>query len=65
MILNKNFYKQEIIEEAIADYKEHADIKIINQDFNIEITEKSNEKNIKKEFANYILGLMNNELHDK
>ncbi|MGM5483868.1 MAG: HxsD-like protein [Nanobdellota archaeon] len=59
--LNNKFYSKEIIEEALRDFDELIEGKIINESFEIKIVEKKEIPFLKEEFCNYVLGLMKNK----
>lgn len=60
--LNKEFYDKAAILEALTDFKEVCDGKIINDSFEIEIKPREDIENIEEEFCNYVLGLMKNNV---
>jgi hypothetical protein len=64
LILNSKFYKLNAIEKAIKDFKDYS-IKLTDKkkyavEFNC--ADKKELEILKREFANYVLGLMKNEL---
>jgi len=63
---NKSFYKEDVITEAINDFKKVSTGKIIKKENNeiiIEIIPNEEHSNFKEEFSNYVLGLMKNNTH--
>ncbi len=60
--LNKDFYDKMTIEEALRDFEEVCNGKILNDDIEIELEAKEENKNLKQEFCNYVLGLMKNKI---
>ncbi len=60
--LNNKFYSKEIIEEALKDFKEVCDGKILNDSLEIELKPKENVDKLNNEFCNYVLGLMKNKM---
>ena len=60
--LNSNFYNKEAIIEALNDFKDVCEGKILNGDMEIELQPKEENKNLKQEFCNYVLGLMKNKI---
>ena len=67
LLLNKNFYKEEAIKEAIEKFKEICNIYLKKDISSFEITLSSNsehllEKNIELEFSNYVIVAMKNKL---
>lgn len=59
--LNNKFYSREAIEEALKDFKEVCQGKIINDLIEVELESKKEFRNLKEEFCNYVLGLMKNK----
>lgn len=59
--LNKRFYDEKTINEALDDFKEVCSGKIANGKFQIILQPKEDIENLDLEFANYILGLMKNK----
>jgi hypothetical protein len=60
--LNKDFYNKQAIEEALNDFEGVCKGKILNEDMEVELQLKEENKNIKQEFCNYVLGLMKNKI---
>ncbi|MFW6014420.1 MAG: His-Xaa-Ser system radical SAM maturase HxsB [Candidatus Nanoarchaeia archaeon] len=59
--LSNSFYNREAIEEAIQDFKEFADIQLLDESFGLKLySEKYSPEVLKDEFSNYVLGLMKN-----
>ena len=59
--LNNKFYEKSAVKEAIADFKEVCNAKIIDDSIEVEIDPKEKIENIEEEFCNYVLGLMKNK----
>ena len=59
--LNSQFYDKETVKEAIIDFKEVCDGKILNDEMEIELEPKEEIAELKGEFCNYVLGLMKNK----
>jgi hypothetical protein len=59
--LNKRFYDEKAIREALNDFKEVCNGKILNDKIEIELEPKEDIKVLKEEFCNYVLGLMKNK----
>lgn len=59
--LNKEFYDEDVIKEALKDFEEVCEGKIINNDIEVELGPKEDTSNLKEEFCNYVLGLMKNK----
>ena len=59
--LNRHFYKKEIIEEALLDFQEACEGKIINEDMEVELRPKEIIPDLEGKFCNYVLGLMKNK----
>ncbi len=59
-ILNKEFYDEKMINEALDDFKEICTGKIVDGQFKIELQTKEDMVDLNLEFANYVLGLMKN-----
>jgi len=60
--LNNKFYNKKAIEEALDNFKEVCNGKILNKDLEIELEPKEKIENLKEEFCNYVLGLMKNKI---
>ena len=60
--LNNKFYNGDAIKNALKDFKDICEGEILNNSFEIKLIPKENVENIKKEFSNYVLGLMKNDL---
>jgi hypothetical protein len=60
--LNKDFYDETVIEEALKDFKGVCNGKKLNDNIEIELEVKENNENLKQEFCNYVLGLMKNKI---
>lgn len=60
--LNKEFYNKEIVKEALDDFKDVCNGKILNEGMEIELEPKEGIGNLKEEFCNYVLGLMKNKM---
>jgi len=60
LVLNSKFYKKEAVKQAIKDFKNACDAKILNNKIEVELKPKENVKNLEHEFSNYVLGLMKN-----
>ena len=59
--LNNSLYTKKAIEKALLDFHNVCKGKIINNNFNIELSPKQNlDKPLKEEFCNYVLALMKN-----
>ncbi len=56
--LSNKFYARAFIEEAAKDYKDILEIKFLDDFFTLELSEKQQMENLDKEFANYVLSLM-------
>ena len=61
LVLNKKFYNKEVIKEALNDFKEVCEGKILNDRIEIELEPKEKIAQLEGEFCNYVLGLMKNE----
>jgi len=61
IILNKQFYSIEAIEETLNDFKDVCDGRILNDKIEVEIFPKEEVRQLKEEFCNYVLGLMKNK----
>lgn len=59
--LSNKFYKKDAVKEAIKDFKDICEGKILNGNIDIELSKKENAENLKEEFCNYVLGLMMNK----
>ncbi len=59
--LNNKFYNKRVIEEALKDFKEVCNGKILNDGVEIELITKEEVVKLKEEFSNYVLGLMKNK----
>lgn len=59
--LNKKFYDQTSIEEALDDFREICEGKIMDETFQVELKIIVNASDIEHEFTNYVLGLMKNK----
>ena len=57
--LNKKFYNKKAVKEALDKFKGVCAGEIINNDMMIELEE--DDKDLEKEFCNYVLGLMKNK----
>ena len=63
--LNRKLYDKDIIIQAAKDYSDICEIKFLNDSYLIEIYQKKGLETIKdldKEFANYVLGLMKSQV---
>ena len=56
--LNDKFYSKKAVEQALRDFKNLCEGKILNDSIEIELTPKAKTEMIKEEFCNYVLGLM-------
>jgi hypothetical protein len=65
ILLKKSFYDLNAVKEALEDFKEVCEGKIINKKSQIEINLKPKNKDfnniLRNEFCNYVLGLMKNK----
>jgi hypothetical protein len=59
--LSRDFYRREVIEEALIDFKEFCNGKILNNEFDIELATGQKIEVLGPEFCNYVLGLMKNK----
>ncbi len=65
--LNKNFYGIEAINGALEAFKEVCEGSVREENFSFEIelkpltSSKEVNENLREEFCNYVLGLMNNK----
>lgn len=63
IVLPNKFYDKESILEAIKDFKEVCEGKILNEEFEIELKYKEIiTEDLENEFSNYVLGLMQNKI---
>lgn len=60
--LNNKFYNKEAIKEALKDFREVCNGKILNNVIEIELEPKEKVENLQEEFCNYVLGLMKNKI---
>lgn len=62
--LNRDLYNIDAIKESIKDFNKllSAEIKEEKRHFKITIKPKINSEDIKKEFCNYVLGVMKNRI---
>ncbi len=66
--LNNKLYNKTIVNEALNDFKEVCEGKILNsnsnnnKDIEIELNPKEDIQKLKEEFCNYVLGLMKNKV---
>jgi hypothetical protein len=60
--LNNNFYRKQAIMQAAKDFADLAQIRVLNEQFEIEFIDlKKENKNLGDEFCNYVLALMKNK----
>ena len=62
IMLNNQFYDKNIIKEAIMDFKEVCDGKVLNDDVQVELMCSGDSVRLRHEFCNYVLGLMKNKM---
>ena len=60
--LNNKFYNKEAVEEALDDFKEVCQGRILNEKIEVELEPKEETENLQEEFCNYVLGLMKNNV---
>lgn len=61
IVLNKNIYDKKMIEQALKDYSEACEGKIVDDKVTVELIPKEKfDEPVKEEFCNYVLGLMKN-----
>jgi hypothetical protein len=58
--LNKNFYDRKSVEEALFDFGEICEGKIVSDEIEVLLSPGEDIENISEEFCNYVLGLMKN-----
>lgn len=58
--LNKEFYDEESIGEALRDFDGVCEGRIIDDSIEVELEPKEEVEQLKEEFCNYVLGLMKN-----
>ena len=65
IVFKKSFYNLNSIKEALQDFKDVCEGRLIKKKNNIEVILKAKNKefenNLDKEFCNYVLGLMKNK----
>ena len=59
--LNKDFYSIDAVKDALDDFKEVCEGRIMDGSMEIELEPKGDIKGLKDEFCNYVLGLMQNK----
>ena len=60
--LNPKFYSKEAVWEALKDFENVCEGKILNDGMDVELIPKEDIKNLKEEFCNYVLGLSRNKM---
>ena len=60
--LDKKFYDLNAIKEALEDFKEVCEGKILNDTIEVQLNPKGDINNLDGEFCNYVLGLMKNNM---
>lgn len=60
--LNNKFYDKNAVQEAITDFEEVCEGKIVDDSIEVELKPKEDVDNLKEEFCNYVLGLMKNRI---
>jgi len=60
--LNPKFYSKEAVWEALKDFENVCEGKILNDGMDVELIPKEDIKNLKEEFCNYVLGLSKNKM---
>jgi hypothetical protein len=60
--LNAKFYDVDSVKEALNDFGEICEGKILNKNIDVELIIKESVPNLKEEFCNYVLGLMKNKI---
>ena len=60
--LNSKFYNLGAVKEALRDFREVCQGKILDNSIELELIPKEDIKNLKDEFCNYVLGLMKNKM---
>lgn len=59
--LNNKFYSKDAVKNALKDFEEACDGKILNNEMEVELKPKGKVENLQEEFCNYVLGLMKNK----
>lgn len=59
--LNKKFYNKGVVKEALEDFKNVCNGKVLNDKIEVELEPREEVRMLKEEFCNYVLGLMKNK----